>query len=139
VERRGFVQPADIAEGALNGDPTCIELVTRSGRVVGEMLASLVNFFNPSAVAIGGSIAGTGDLFLAAVRRVVYRRSLPLALRDLRIIPAVAEREVGRIGAGRLLAERVFQHETMVEWLPKGSPRADLESVYTARRRRRPA
>jgi predicted NBD/HSP70 family sugar kinase len=139
VERRGFVQPADIAEGALNGDPTCIELVTRSGRVVGEMLASLVNFFNPSAVAIGGSIAGTGDLFLAAVRRVVYRRSLPLALRDLRIIPAVAEREVGRIGAGRLLAERVFQHETMVEWLPKGSPRADLESVYRARRRRRPA
>lgn len=139
VESRGYVQPADIAEGALNGDPTCIELVSRSGRVVGEMLASLVNFFNPSAVAIGGSIAGTGDLFLAAVRRVVYRRSLPLALRDLRIIPAVAEREIGRIGAGRLVAERIFHHEAMVRWLPSGSPRADLEAVYSARLHKNPA
>ncbi|WP_374976519.1 ROK family protein [Microbacterium trichothecenolyticum] len=139
VERRGYVQPADIAEGALNGDPTCIDLVSRSGRVVGEMLASLVNFFNPSAVAIGGSIASTGDLFLAAVRRVVYRRSLPLALRDLRIIPAVAEHEIGRIGAGRLVAERIFQHEAMVTWLPQGSPRANLEAVYSARLRRNPA
>ena len=49
------------------------------------MLASVVNFFNPSLVVIGGGVAQSGDQLLAAIRETVYRRSLPLATRDLLI------------------------------------------------------
>ena len=37
------------------------------------MLASVVNFFNPSLVVIGGGVAQSGDLLLAAIRETVYR------------------------------------------------------------------
>ena len=60
----------------------------RSGNLVGAMLATLVNFYNPSLVIIGG-VASAGDLYLATIRQNVYRRSLPLATRDLRIVRVV--------------------------------------------------
>ena len=49
------------------------------------MLASVVNFFNPSLIVIGGGVANSPDLLLASIRETVYRRSLPLATRDLLI------------------------------------------------------
>ena len=47
------------------------------------MLATVVNFFNPSLIVIGGGVAQSGDQLLAAIRETVYRRSLPLATRKL--------------------------------------------------------
>ena len=47
------------------------------------MLASVVNLFNPSLVVVGGGVAQSGDQLLAAIRETVYRRSLPLATREL--------------------------------------------------------
>ena len=101
-----------------------------SGRTVGEMLATLVSVFNPSVVAVGGTIATTGDLFLAAVRETVYRRSLPLATRDLRVVPASADRREGIGGAAHLIATSVFDPESMTAWLTKGTPREDFTAVY---------
>ncbi len=49
------------------------------------MLTGIVNFFNPSLVVIGGGVAGAGDLLLATIRQAIYRRSLPLATRDLTV------------------------------------------------------
>ena len=40
------------------------------------MLASVVNFFNPSLIVIGGGVAQSGDQLLASIRETVYR---PLA------------------------------------------------------------
>ena len=49
------------------------------------MLACVVNFFNPSLIVIGGGVAQSGDQLLASIRETVYRRSLPLATRELLI------------------------------------------------------
>ena len=49
------------------------------------MLASIVNFFNPSLIVIGGGVANTRDRSWPSIRETVYRRSLPLATRDLLI------------------------------------------------------
>ena len=54
-----------------------------AGRRVGLVLASIVNFFNPSLIVVGGGVAQSGDQLLASIRETVYRRSLPLATRDL--------------------------------------------------------
>jgi hypothetical protein len=42
-------------------------------------------FFKPSLVLLGGRVIVAGEVLLAAVREGVYRRSLSLAIRDLRI------------------------------------------------------
>jgi predicted NBD/HSP70 family sugar kinase len=130
LKERGTILPTDVADGARMGDPVCTELVAKSGRLVGENIASMVNFFNPSVVAIGGTIAGTGDLFLAAVRQTVYRRSLPLATRDLRIVPASPDHEEGLLGAASLAAEQVFGREAMRHWIGFGTPAAARAELY---------
>jgi predicted NBD/HSP70 family sugar kinase len=62
-----------------------VDLITRSGRLLGQTLAALLSFFNPSLVLLGGRVVVAGAVLLAAVREGVYRRSLSLATRDLRI------------------------------------------------------
>lgn len=78
------------------------------GNLIGQMLASVVNFFNPSHVFIGGGITGIGPLFLAAVRQSVYQRSLALSTRHLEIQYTPLGAQAGLIGAGVLAI-----HETL--------------------------
>lgn len=124
LKKKGFLSPIDISEGASSGDAYCIEVVARAGRMVGETLATLVNFFNPGMLVVGGTIASTGDLFLAAVRQTVYRRSLPLATRDLRIVPANPNHEEGLIGGAALAQTEIFSRTHMNKWITESSPRA---------------
>lgn len=124
LKKKGFLSPIDISEGASTGDAYCIEVVARAGRVVGETLATLVNFFNPGMLVVGGTIASTGDLFLAAVRQTVYRRSLPLATRDLRIVPANPNHEEGLIGGAALAQTEIFSRTHMNKWITASSPRS---------------
>ncbi|MBA2634183.1 MAG: ROK family protein [Chloroflexi bacterium] len=98
----------DLAAGATRGDPVCQELLQRSGHLVGAMLAGVVNFFNPSLIVIGGGVASAGDQLLAAVREAVYRRSLPLATRDLLILPSALGGRTGVIGAAAMVADELF-------------------------------
>jgi glucokinase-like ROK family protein len=122
----------DIAEGASHGDIACQELLQRSGRLVGGMLASVVNFFNPSLIVIGGGVATAGDQLLASLREAVYRRSLPLATRDLLVLPSVLGGHAGVIGAAVMVADELFSPASLARTLAihAGSKgRADLVSL----------
>jgi predicted NBD/HSP70 family sugar kinase len=104
----GRLSAQDLADGATRGDAVCQELLQRSGHLVGAMLASVVNFFNPSLIVIGGGVASAGDQLLAAVREAVYRRSLPLATRDLLILPSALGGRTGTLGAAAMVADELF-------------------------------
>ena len=81
------------------------------------MLAGVVNFFNPSLIVIAGGVAGSGDRLLAAIREAVYRRSLPLATRDLRVVPSGLGAMAGVIGAATMVADELFSRERLAETL----------------------
>jgi predicted NBD/HSP70 family sugar kinase len=120
---KGYLVPADVAAAAKAGDSRAVEAVTKSARTVAGTVASLVSFYNPHMVVLGGSISESGDLFLAALRQVVYSRSLPLATRDLKILPASEEHQEGILGAAQLAIGELFSRTWMQSWLPEGSPR----------------
>ena len=77
------------------------------------MLASVVNFFNPSLIVIGGGVANSPDLLLAAIREAVYRRSLPLATRDLLIQRSSLGGLAGVIGASSMVVDQLFARESI--------------------------
>jgi predicted NBD/HSP70 family sugar kinase len=62
------------ANMAAAGDPAARSLLTESGRRVGQMLATLVNFYNPSLIVIGGGVADAGESYLDTIRQVVFAR-----------------------------------------------------------------
>jgi glucokinase-like ROK family protein len=111
-----------VAEAAQHGDPVAVELLVRSGRLVGGMLATLVNFFNPALVLIGGGVAASGDQFLAAIRQAVYARSLPLATRELRLAISPLGDRAGLKGAGFMVADELFRRDVLGAWLEDGTP-----------------
>jgi len=99
----------DVADGAAEGDVTCIRLIREGGRRVGGVLATLVSFANPSMIVIGGGLAQLGHVLLAEIRSVVYRRSLPLATGNLPVVLSELEGRAGVTGAAVLASDLAFE------------------------------
>ncbi|MFG1954815.1 ROK family protein [Micromonospora sp. NPDC048830] len=105
---KGVVTARDVAEGAVEGDVTCIQLIRDGGRRVGGVLAGLVSFTNPSMIVIGGGLAQLGHILLAEIRSVVYRRSLPLATGNLPVVLSELGPRAGVAGAAVLASDVAF-------------------------------
>jgi glucokinase-like ROK family protein len=104
----GSLNAVDVGTAAAAGDAAAVALVRGGGRRLGLALATLVSFFNPGLVVIGGGVAGLGHPLLAEIRSVVYRRSLPLATGNLPIVLSELADTAGVIGAARLVSDSVF-------------------------------
>lgn len=122
LDEHGAVSAEDVARAAAFGDAVAVELLQSAGRRVGHMLASVVNFFNPSLIIIGGGVAQSGDQLLAAIRETVYRRSLPLATRDLIIQRSSLGLLGGVHGASAMVVDQLFARPTIERWLSAGMP-----------------
>jgi glucokinase-like ROK family protein len=122
LDQFGQLTAEDVARAAAFGDSVSVELLGAAGRRVGLMLASVVNFFNPSLIIIGGGVAQSGDQLLAAIRETVYRRSLPLATRDLLIQRSSLGGLGGVIGASALVVDQMFSRESLARWIELGRP-----------------
>ena len=90
------------------GDQTVLRLVREAAELIGEVVATLVHFYNPARVTIGGSVAAASDDLLAGIRSVVYQRALPLATRNLVLANSVLGEFAGVAGAAVLGIERVL-------------------------------
>ena len=134
LDQRGTVTAADVARAASSGDAVAVALLQDAGRRVGSMLASVVNFFNPSLIVIGGGVANSPDLLLASIRETVYRRSLPLATRELFIQRSSLGGLAGVMGASSMVVDQLFSREALGAWIEAGNPASvrNLELVGVA-------
>ena len=122
LDQHGTVTAQDVARAASFGDPVAVALLQAAGRRIGSMLASVVNFFNPSLIVIGGGVANSPDQFLASIREAVYRRSLPLATRDLLIQRSSLGGLAGVLGASSMVVDQLFGREAIGRWIEAGDP-----------------
>jgi glucokinase-like ROK family protein len=122
LEENGALDARDVALGAAHGDATSVELLSNAGTLVGQAVAGIVNFFNPSLVVIGGGVAEAGDALLATIRQTVYRRSLPLATRSLGIHRSMLGWQAGVVGAATMVANELFAPDFLPRWLDAGAP-----------------
>jgi predicted NBD/HSP70 family sugar kinase len=118
----GSLAVNDIGLAAQRGDAFSADLLSRCGRQVGTVLAALTNAFNPAVIVLGGEVAETGDILLAAIREAVYRRAHPLVTRDLRIIQSQLGNSAGLVGSALTLADEFFAAGFLREWIAFGSP-----------------
>jgi glucokinase-like ROK family protein len=128
LAEQGTLEAADVTSGAAHGDPACVELISDAGRLVGQAVATLVNFFNPSLIVIGGGVAEAGDALLATIRQAVYRRSLPLATRNLAVNRSALGGRAGVVGAATMVANELFAPHFLPLWLDAGVPAAAAQA-----------
>lgn len=116
------ISTRDVIEGAKSGDKWCVDAINNVGNQIGRILAMLVNFHNPSLIVIGGGVSAAGDQLLAAIRETVFRRSLPLATRDLEIRLGDADDGVGLKGAAEMVISELFEPNFLKQWINSGHP-----------------
>jgi len=109
LRRTGRIEATDVGHAGRAGDAAANGIIQKAGNLLGQMLASVVNFFNPSHIFIGGGITQVGPLFLAAVRQSVYQRSLALSTRHLEIQYTPLGALAGITGAGVLAMQETLK------------------------------
>ena len=108
LAERGELTAVEVGIALARGDQQAQQMVRDGGRRLGQVIAGLVSFFNPGLIVIGGSVSLLGHALLAEVRGVVYRRSLPLATRNLPVVLSELGGSAGVIGAARLVSDAVY-------------------------------
>lgn len=88
-------------------DAYVADVLREAGTHIGRVLASVVNFFNPGDVVLGGVMSSSAPL-VAAVRAEVYQRCLPVVANDLDVRAALSPADAGVRGAARLVLEEVL-------------------------------
>ena len=124
----GILRPEDVNAACREGDQAALDIIRESGKMIGDVLASLVNFFNPSHIFIGGGISNFGNHLLVAIRQAVLQRSLPLATTHLSIKFSRMGSKVGIIGAISLALDYLFVVENNTHFVSKSK-----EVVSTSR------
>ncbi len=120
------VEASDVIEGAKSGDKWCVDAINAAGQQVGKILATLVNFHNPSIIVFGGGISTAGDQLLASIRETVFKRSLPLATRDLEIRIGENSDSTGLIGAAEMVISELFSASILKQWVLSGLPQLPI-------------
>ena len=107
----GQLRPEDVNAACREGDQAALDIIRESGQMIGDVLASLVNFFNPSHIFVGGGITNFGNHLLVAIRKAVLHRSLPLATTHLSIKFSRMSLNAGVMGAISLALDYLFTIE----------------------------
>jgi predicted NBD/HSP70 family sugar kinase len=112
-----------VGMGAIRGDPVSVELISRSGRLIGETLVTLIAGYDPSIVVVGGGVAQAGAILMAAIREGIYRRSRSLATDNLMLVRSELGKTAGLIGGAQAALEDLFADHHLDTWIEYGSPR----------------
>jgi predicted NBD/HSP70 family sugar kinase len=110
------------------GEPLAIHLVRESGRILGEVMTSLVSILNPEMIVIGGTLAIVDDHLLSGMRELVYKRSLPLATRDLQLVISPPDLDAGIVGAAILVVEEQMKGQNIESVISRHSILSALSS-----------
>ncbi len=121
LRRQGLAteSAADVVQLARHGRQDTTTMVRSAGHDLGRVLAGVVNLLDPAAVVIGGELAEIQD-YLAAIRKEVYGRALPLAAGHLQILKASFGEDAGIKGAATLVAEELLAPRHVLDQLMTG-------------------
>lgn len=90
-----------------HGDAQAKSLVREAGKLIGEVLASVVSFANPDVITLGGDL-GREPLLLGAARAQIVSRPLELATKDLEFVASSQGPDAGIRGAAALSIDRLW-------------------------------
>jgi len=74
----------DIAIRARAGDPVATQVLATAMRILGETLRPVLDRFAPDVLVVGGSMAGSWDLFEPSFRAGLHRDGQPIVLAEHR-------------------------------------------------------
>jgi glucokinase len=105
LEDRDSMTAADVAVAAGQGDAVAIGALAGAGRALGTGLANIVHLFNPEVIAVGGGVAGAGDLILGPATESMRAQLMAGVLAEVRVVPAELGNMASLVGASMMALE----------------------------------
>ncbi len=99
-----------IKQAADAGDPEAIEAFADAGKAMGQGFATLINFFNPEKIILGGPLSLAGNYLLPAIQEVVLRHSLPVVNQEMEVVLSHFGTDASLIGAISIVVDEVLSH-----------------------------
>ena len=101
----------DVRELLAAGHGDAARLTQEAGRLIGEVMATVVCVLNPEVVVVHGDLASAP--LLAGLRETLYRLSLPRATRHLTLQLGVVGDDAPLVGLTRMVVDREFSAGTV--------------------------
>lgn len=98
----------DVLVLARDAHPKATSLLREAGTRAGEVLATIINFFNPQTLVLGGRLP-TADAFVAGVRQALFTLCLPMSTDLLEISTSRAGVLAGARGVAWSLLEQLLE------------------------------
>jgi glucokinase-like ROK family protein len=105
-----------VLEAAGNGDAHSRAVVEEAGRYLGIGLASLVNWFNPELIVLGGRLPLESPLYLESASETARRRAWSALGKNVCIVLSTLGPSACLIGAASLMLTRVFESPSVVAY-----------------------
>jgi len=112
----------DVVAGAEAGDVACVEIVLRAADALGRALATVVTWFNPRRVVVGGNALASSSMFTGAMRRALSSHALAASVEHLEVLVGDRDRREEITGAMVMVRDLLLSPVFLAAWGPLGSP-----------------
>jgi predicted NBD/HSP70 family sugar kinase len=101
----------DVGRLLAQGNTVAAQATQDAGRLIGEVMATVVCLLNPEVVVVGGDMASAP--LLAGIRETLYRLSLPRATRHMSLQLGSLGDNAAVVGLTRLVVDEQFSVEAV--------------------------
>lgn len=103
---KGILRSSTIAEAVEKGDPVVSDAVKAGARYLAWGLASVVNFFNPERIILGGGLVEAVDLYYDVCKQEITKIALPIPAKNLKLVRSQLGDNAGVVGAALMASSR---------------------------------
>jgi glucokinase-like ROK family protein len=107
-----------VLDAAREGDAVACEALRETGVYLGIGIANLVNIFNPSLVALGGTLSLADEFLLPIARQVAEERAMPELRHAARIVVSAFKADACVMGGVALVLHGLLSPPRLVLSLP---------------------
>lgn len=104
---RGVLRSKAIAEAVAAGDALVVREVVQGAEFCGMGIASVINFYNPQRIILGGGLVQAVDLYFDVAVRSARARALKVPAKKVEIMKVELGDYAGIIGAALMLKDRL--------------------------------
>jgi len=105
---KNITSSREVYELALENDKECVELLQRTGAIIGIGLTNLIHVLNPELIIIGGGVSKSERFILRPIRETISMRGLTKEAKETRVVISELGDDATILGAVALLLVELF-------------------------------
>jgi predicted NBD/HSP70 family sugar kinase len=115
VEQGDALSIETIKLAADASDEIALAILSETGMIIGQGIASLINIFNPEKIILGGPLSIAGNHLLAPIRKAIEEHAFPFSNPNLEIQLSDFGPDASLVGAFAVVVENILSNPSSVQ------------------------